>query len=118
MIRFYILPIIVIDDTRHPKYFGSRHNPTGIRCEWGLLDYGLIDAALVAANVTVEQHDLLIANSDVASPPEDIDQNISDIAIPKVKDVLEQLRIPADWVSYTVPFLSLGYVQMKVESTL
>lgn len=104
MIRFYILPIEIIDSVRLPKYLRSRRNPTGIPCRWGLLDYGLIDAALVAADVTTEQHDLLAANSDVASAPENIDQNISDAAIPKVMNVLEQLRIPADWVNNTFTY--------------
>lgn len=109
MIRFYILPIE--DDgagARGPKYLEWRFDPDppalvpGIR--WSLKDYGLVDAALVAAELTQAQHEALAAESDVAAPPENIDQNISDLAIPQVQVVLEQLRIPADWVDNTYTY--------------
>ena len=51
------------------------------------------------AEVTQEQHDALVANSDVTAVPENIDQNITSGAIPAVKTALETLRIPADWVT-------------------
>jgi hypothetical protein len=64
-----------------------------------MMDYGLIDAGLVAADVSQEQHESIVANPDVAAPPQNIDQAISEAAIPQVQNVLEQLRIPADWVT-------------------
>lgn len=106
-VRFYILPIQhIIDergDMRGPQYFKWRGDLTGLEVQWGMMDYGLIDAGLVAADVTQAEHETLMSNPDVASPPANIDQNISDIAIPQVKAVMEQLRIPANWVdnSYT-----------------
>ena len=106
MIRFYLLPIesVVLEDgniARGPKYFQWRldPDPPGLAVKWGMMDYGLIDAALLVAEVTQEQHDTLLLNSDVTSPPENIDQNITSGAIPGVQAALETLRIPADWVT-------------------
>ena len=107
MIRFYILPIesVVLGDgniARGPKYFQWQFDPDPpalVAAKWSLMDYGLIDAALVVADVTQVQHDTLLLNSDVTSPPENIDQNIAAGAIPAVQSALEALRIPADWVT-------------------
>ena len=106
MIRCYLLPIesVVLEDgniARGPKYFQWRldPDPPGLAVKWGMMDYGLIDAALLVAEVTQEQHDTLLLNSDVTSPPENIDQNIASGAIPAVQAALETLRIPADWVT-------------------
>jgi hypothetical protein len=106
MNRFYILPIETVGAHRGPKYFTWRYDPDppGINCPWGLMDYGLIDACLVAADISQEQHESLAANLDVAAPPQNIDQAISEIAIPQVKAVLEELRIPADWVDSTCTY--------------
>lgn len=100
--RFYILPIEVVGGNRRgPKYLKWRFDPDppGIDCQWSMKDYGLIDAALVAADVTQTQHEQLAAEVDVAAPPADIDQNVSDIALPTVVSVLESLRIPAGWIT-------------------
>ncbi len=107
MIRFYVLPIQVIDgNSRGPKYFLWRLSPDGIGIDapWSMKDYGLIPAALVAADVTQAQHEQLIAEADVAASPVDIDQNISDIALPKVAAVMEALRIPAGWIDDTYTY--------------
>ena len=104
MIRFYIMPILVVDMSRGPKYLQWMLNPDGLPvAHWSMKDYGLIDAGLVACDLTQEQHEQLTAEPDVAAAPEDIDQAISEIAIPQVVAVLEALRIPAGWVdsSYT-----------------
>ena len=102
--RFYIMPIQVVGNSRGPKYLKWRENSDGIVCRWSLMDYGLIDAALVAADVTQEQHEQLVAEPDVAAAPVDIDQNISEIAIPRVQQVLEALRIPAEWIDSTYTY--------------
>jgi len=108
MIRFYILPMQhIIDergDLRGPKYFKWRDDLTGLTVPRRGLDYGLIDAGLVVAQVSQAEHDWLIGHPDVVSPPLNIDQNISDAAIPKVVTVLEELRIPAGWVDNTYTY--------------
>lgn len=99
MIRFYVMPIMVVGNARGPKYLKWRFFPEGIDCQWSMKDYGLIDACLVACELTQAQHEQLAAEPDVAVAPLDIDQSISDIAIPQVQAVLEALRIPADWLT-------------------
>ena len=99
-VRFYIMPIQVVNERyRGPKYLKWRFNPSGLDVPWSMKDYGLIDACLVAADVSQAQHEQLAAEVDVSAPPADIDQNVSEIAIPQVQQVLEALRIPAQWVT-------------------
>lgn len=99
-VRFYIMPIQVVNETyRGPKYLKWRFNPDGLDVPWSMKDYGLINACLVAADVSQAQHEQLAAEVDVAAPPVDIDQNISEIAIPQVQQVLEALRVPAQWIT-------------------
>ena len=104
MIRFYILPIVTVydesvgADVRVAKYIYD------LRVDRGMMDYGIIDAALAVAVVTQAQHEQIAAEIDVAAAPENIDQNISDIAIPKVQAIMEQLRIPAGWVDNTYTY--------------
>jgi hypothetical protein len=108
MIRFYIMPILVVDDIfRGPKYLRWRFNPEGIDAPWSMKDYGLIPAGLVAAGVTPTQHDELVAHADVAAPPEDLDRTVSEAALPAVQDVLEALRIPAAWVTTAYTYRQL-----------
>jgi hypothetical protein len=103
MIRFYILPIEVVDgNKRGPKYLHWRFDPDppGILVNrYSLKDYGLIDAALVACDLTLAQHQQLAAEIDVAAAPQNLDQTVSAIALPQVVAVLEALRIPAGWVT-------------------
>lgn len=107
MIRFYILPIELNGTARGPKYLNWRYDPDPpalVTCSWGLMDYGLINAALVAANVTQEQHEALAAEIDVAAAPLNIDQLIGAPAIPQIQAIMEQLRIPAEWMDITYTY--------------
>lgn len=116
-IRFYILPIEQITTPpdefgqtailRGPKYFPGDFDPDPpalINTPFAMKDYGLIDAALLAADLTQAQHNALSSELDVAAAPANIDQNISDIAIPKIQAVMEALRIPAGWVNNTFTY--------------
>ena len=99
MIRFYIVPIEKVVEpgtpglVRKPKYIHD------MDARWGLKDYGMIDIALIGASVTQAQHEQIASEIDVIAAPQDIDQNISEIALPQVKDALEQMRIPVHWVT-------------------
>lgn len=107
MIRFYILPVQQVGNRRGPMYLRWRMNPDGLDVRWSMKDYGLINAALVAAEVTQDQHEQLVAEPDVAAAPENIDNNISELAIPQVQAVMEVLRIPADWVTSDYTYRAL-----------
>ena len=107
MIRFYIVPEEVTETgAKGPKYISWRFDPDppGIDCGWVGTSYGLIPAMLGCCNTTQAQHDELSGHSDVASAPLDIDQLIPEGAVPIVKNVLEALRIPAEWVDTTYTF--------------
>jgi len=103
MIRYYVMPLgITPNGTRRPKYFRDRRSdtdPTLIDAPYTIIPYGLCDACLVVSDVTTTQHADLISNPDVAAAPQDIDQAISDLALPQVQAVLEVLCIPAGWVT-------------------
>ena len=108
MIRFYIMPEEDAEgiEGKGPKYLNWRFDPDppGLDVPYVYMSYGLIPAGLFCVSVTQAQHEQLVANPDVEAAPENIDQNISDIAIPRVQAVMEQLRIPADWVNNTYTY--------------
>lgn len=98
--QFYLVPVHTVNDTnRGPSYLKWRLNPAGLDVPWSAKDYGLIDTMLVAADVTTDQHNTLTANADVTAIPANIDQPISQAALPTVKNHLEALHIPAKWVT-------------------
>lgn len=106
-IRYYILPEETgIVPGKGPKYLKWRFDPDppGLDIGYIYMSYGLIPAGLVCANVTSEQHDILAALPDVAAAPENIDQTIGPAAVGIVQNVLETLRIPAEWVDTTYTY--------------
>lgn len=98
-LRYYLMPLEQIGTGRGPKYLAWRNDPTGLNVPWSLFDYGLINTCLVAADVTTQQHNSLIANSDVTAIPQNIDGNITAGALSSVRAALETLRIPGNWVT-------------------
>lgn len=107
-VRIYIMPIAVVNEMyRGPKYLRWRFDPDGLDVPWSMKDYGLIDACLVAADVTQAQHEQLVAEVDVVAAPADIDNNISEVALPTIQDVMEALRIPVGWVTLDYTYREL-----------
>lgn len=108
MIRFYVMPIEpqfnqMGHATRGPKYlyWGDAlvGNLEGLQVPWSMVDYGLIDACVVACEVELAEHQQLASEVDVVAVPENIDGNVSPLALARVKSVLGALRIPAEWVT-------------------
>jgi hypothetical protein len=97
-VRFYLLPLEQIGNGRGPKYLTWR-NHSGLDARWAVMSYGLIGTALVMADVTSQQHNTLIANSDVTAIPQNIDANITTGALSAVRSALEGLRIPGNWAT-------------------
>lgn len=116
MVRFYLTRIEENPafNARGPKYFDWRFDPdkdnpdadpVGIVCRWSLMDYGLMDACIVVADVTPEQHDELVTHADVLALPENIDNPIPNAgARNKVRDALELLHIPGAWVQVGITY--------------
>lgn len=107
MIRFYVLPMVRVTANgyhhRAPKYLHSRLVPNGIDARWSSKDYGLLDACIVAADVTEAQHAELAAYPDVAAAPADLDRQIG-TALPAVKNVLEALQVPSEGITTKMTF--------------
>lgn len=101
-IRFYLLPV---ESTaalqRGPKYLPWRFDPDPpalVDVPWGMIDFGLEPAALVAADLTTPQHNALIANLDVTSVPVNLDNAIGASAAQTAEEKLESYGIPANWL--------------------
>lgn len=104
-IRFYIIPIerIIIGgiNNRGPKYFYWKENRTGITDPWNMIDYGLIDQAVIASDITQVNHDSLVLNPDVYSFPVDLNQTMPQIEQNNLSSFLETIKIPGQWLSGT-----------------
>lgn len=98
-IRFYVMPIARNGAARGPKYLKWRWNPDGIDCPWNMLDYGLLDQAIVAADVTSAQHTALAANGDVLAIPANLNSTLTATAVSTAESYLESIGMPAHWVS-------------------
>lgn len=108
MIRFYLLPIErnAEGDARGPKYFtwGDDPNPPGIDCKWSMKDYGSLDMAILAADITQANHDTLILNSDVYAFPTNLDANMVLADRQAFNTYAEARGIPADWLTQNTTF--------------
>lgn len=102
-IRWYLLPLETIDNRRGPKYFKHRGNPSGLDVRWGMMDYGLMPVALLWADVSNAEHTGLIANSDVRHVVQhtNVDNQVGGGAVTAIRDGLEALDIPGNWVQAT-----------------
>jgi hypothetical protein len=96
-LRFYVVPKIgtgaTPTDAIRPKYIGDLAVP------WSAMNYGLEETFLVGANVTGAQHTTINGNIDVISIPQNLDSAIGLVALSTVKDRLESLHVPSDWVT-------------------
>lgn len=102
VIRLYFVPIEHVGDYRGPEYFHWRFDDellaetAGI--PWNLMDYGLIDQGIVAADVTVAQHNFLVAQPDVLAVPQDLDAMVTGQQITALNNYLEGINVPTDWL--------------------
>lgn len=64
-VHLYFVPVVMPDGERVPKYVAG--SAPLVACNWGMMDYGLIDLAFLAADVTLAQHQTLFDQADVLS---------------------------------------------------
>lgn len=111
-VRFYILPMEVAQvwseaqdkylTKRGPKYLPWRFDPdpipalAGVR--WSILDYGVIETALAAVDVTPAQHTALAAFPDVIAVPSNLDSTVGATKLAATRAAIETLNIPGNWV--------------------
>lgn len=98
-IRYYLIPIEQTNNIRTVKYLRSRLGSGTIDVSYSMMDYGLVNAGLVMADVTNAQHNAIVANADVTAIPANIDSTITAGDLPSVKAALETLRIPGNWAT-------------------
>lgn len=105
-VRFYLLPVEIYewppeDPTPYMrlKYLKGRWNPDGLDALWSAKYYWAMPVALVAVGAETADHDFLAAQTDLVAVPQNVNQNISEMTLPRVKEALEDLRIPAGWVT-------------------
>ena len=108
MIRFYLLPIErnALGNARGPKYFSWKYDPDppGFNDIWSMKDYGSIDMAVLATDISQINHDNLIVNSDVYSFPEFLDDAMTNSDRGALLDYCELYLIPADWIYAGITF--------------
>lgn len=98
-VRVYILPIERVGIYRGPKYFAWRFSVGGIVCPWQQVDYGLVDFAVLAADVTDPQHTSVSGNADVLALPLNLDSTLTGGSVTSTRDFLEAFNIPANWIT-------------------
>jgi hypothetical protein len=100
-IRYYVLPIEHNNNARGPKYFTWRYDPDppGINCPWSMKDYGLMDQAVLCADIQPADATTMAGYADVLSIPANLDTNLTAGAVNTAKNYLESVNIPAGWIS-------------------
>lgn len=98
-IRYYILPIETVGTGRGPMYLQWRFGTGTIACPWAMVDYGLIDQAVVATDISDADHATLAAAADVLSIPVNLDNTLTLAARNSARTWLENVGIPAGWVN-------------------
>jgi hypothetical protein len=110
-IRYYVLPIERSTDGngRGPKYFEWRRDPDppGLTSPWSMIDYGLIDQAVLVSDITDPDRTSLVAQADVYEFPLDLDANMTQQQQSTLTTFLETKVIPAQWLSGTQTFRSV-----------
>lgn len=116
--RFFIVPKIGDGQTPNtafrPKYFDGLTDANGQPVRWQGRDYGMEAVYLVAADVSAAQATTIGSNVDVIAIPQGIDNAISLTALNTVQTRLEQLRIPAGWVTTSHTYRDVLRVVHKV----
>ncbi len=103
-IRYYIVPIERVGTGRGPKYFKWRLGTGTIDCQWAMVDYGLVDQAVVAADISDIDAATLAAAADVMAIPVALDNKLTSGAVSTAKTWLESIGVPAGWVTTALTY--------------
>jgi hypothetical protein len=79
VIRLYVVPLVSFDKGRGPKYFKWRYSPLDLNVPWNLTRVRLKDSnsAIIAADVTPEQHGQLVLHPDIFVSTLDIAEKVN-----------------------------------------
>lgn len=105
-VRFYLVPKVLRTGGPLGEYFAPKYTDPGelgagwnLDGRWSAMDYGLENLFLMGADVTVEEHTALNAQTDVIAIPSPISANVSAGALSVVRSRLEGANLPGNWVT-------------------
>lgn len=121
-VRFYVLPIEVVavwSETQQrylfrkgPKYLHWRGSVDPlierVDVHWLLKDYGALDVAIVAADVTETEHITLSAQADVIAFPVDLAETVGTEQLPGLRADLEGRNIPGNWIQAATSYQAIA----------
>jgi hypothetical protein len=105
MFVIYLVPILVLAGThRVPAYFHNKYDPSGIQCDWSMMDYGFTNfALLVAKDISQEDQDFLALQSDVFRFPAALTGPVDQ----EVQPFFEAVHLPTDWMTPATTWIEL-----------
>lgn len=119
--RLYFVDISQSGSIRYPSHFGTprygfQPDAQLVGVAWSMMDYGLINQGLIAANVDATQQTYLAGLSDVLTIPLDLETTVTAGNVIAIRNALEGRNIPGTWVnvgdSYRVVLREIaGYFQ-------
>lgn len=109
-VRYYLVPLQTIGSARGPLGLRWRFDESGLDVPWAIIPYGRIGRALLAADVTPAQHNVIAALADVVALPLNVDTVITGPGATQAASALEGLGIPGHWVSQVRTYRELARV--------
>lgn len=109
MVRFYIVPAIIVNGRRGPKYFAFRGNTTPLMPDtvnWEARDYGLEPSMIIAADLTDPQDVSLTGNADVIKFNDNLDTQVGANAT-SFQTAVEAINLPTGPIPATTTYRQL-----------
>lgn len=98
--QLYIIPMELVQPTGTYTIRRVKYLHTIPDLQYGSLDYGKLNHALVAADVTPAQHAAIIANTDVIAFNANLDAQVGGgSGLNNLRDALEVVILPGNWVN-------------------
>lgn len=107
--RFYVVPIIINDTKRYPKYIKSKHNSEGLDISnWGFMPYGFEPYGILFFEGSKKVQEILINYPDVYTFPENLDSLIATKEdCEYIKQFFEGINIPMNWVNIATSYRAI-----------
>lgn len=103
--RLYIVPVIGVgtkQDPRRPKYFSD---PAQIASSWSGIDYGFEPWFIVGGNLTTSEDNFVVGQADGFALPFDLAPNLTSQQVTAVKNKLDAIHVPSNWVNNTLSWV-------------
>ncbi len=121
MFRIYLVPLVgtgTLQDSKRPKYFidpGAIITPgVAISTQY----YGEEGTVIVGADLSISDDSLVIGQPDVTALPFDLAATLTAGQVSAVKNKLESLNIPHQWVDTSDTWLDIVRIVLGISSFL